>query len=301
MAKSKKSLKKILPKLTESNYYSKEADLHYMSVSQYKSFMNCEARTMAKLNGEYEEEKNSALLFGSYIDSYFEGTLDDFKANNPDLFVTKKTLVPSDEEMCKSNPEWYTKNGRLKAEMSMKKIEELEPDYVKTEFVGLKAEFAKADEIIKLIESNELFMKFMSGEKQVILTFKLFGVWWKIKMDSFIRKICITDLKIMKDTKSIPKWRYDTQGAIYQKGVELNDLGKLPFYLAVATKEDIPDLNIFQIPQSTLDLALMEVEENLPHIIEVKTGKIAPTRCEKCDYCKRTRKVRIRNYNELLE
>ena len=97
------------------------------------------------------------------------------------------------------------------------------------------------------------------------------------------------------------KWRYDIQGAIYQKGVELNDLGKLPFYLAVATKEDIPDLNIFQIPQSTLDLALMEVEENLPHIMEVKTGKIAPTRCEKCDYCKRTRKTMIRNYNELLE
>lgn len=120
-------------------------------------------------------------------------------------------------------------------------------------------------------------------------------------MDSFIRKICITDLKIMKDTKSIPKWRYDTQGCVYQKGVELNDLGKLPFYLAVATKEDIPDLNIFQIPQSTLDLALMEVEENLPHIMEVKTGKIAPTRCEKCDYCKKTRQVKIRNYNELLE
>ena len=69
MPKQKKSSKKILPKLTESNYYSKEADLHYMSVSQYKSFMSCEARTMAKLNGEYEEEQSSALLFGSYVDA----------------------------------------------------------------------------------------------------------------------------------------------------------------------------------------------------------------------------------------
>lgn len=256
MAKQKKSKKKILPKLTESNYYSNESDKAYMSVSQYKSFMSCEARTMAKLNGKYEEKKSSALLFGSYVDSAIEGTLEQFKAENPQIF--------------KKNGEHY-------------------------------AEFVKAEELIRLIKENELFMKFLGGEKQVILTFNLFDVDWKIKMDSFVRDICITDLKTARNTEGIVKWRYDIQGAIYQKGVELNDLGKLPFYLAVATKEDIPDLNIFQIPQSTLDLALMEVEENLPHIMEVKSGKIAPTRCEKCDYCKKTRQVRIRNYNELLE
>ena len=255
MAKQRKSSKKILPKLTESNYYSNEADLHYMSVSQYKSFMSCEARTMAKLNGEYEDKKSNALLFGSYVDSAIEGTLEQFKAENPQIF--------------KKNGEPY-------------------------------AEFVKAEELIRLIKDNELFMKFLSGEKQVILTFNLFDVDWKIKMDSFVRDICITDLKTAASTEGIVKWRYDIQGAIYQKGVELNDLGKLPFYLAVATKEDIPDLNIFQIPQSTLDLALMEVEENLPHIMEVKSGKIAPTRCEKCDYCKKTRQVKIRNYNELI-
>ena len=250
-------LKKILPKLTESNYYSNDADLHYMSVSQYKSFMRCEAETMARLKGEYEPQgNNTALLVGSYVDSAIEGTLEQFKANNPSIFKKDGTL---------------------------------------------KAEYVKAKEIVKLINENELFMQFLSGEKQVILTFNLFDVDWKIKMDSFVRDICITDLKTARTTEGIVKWRYDIQGAIYQKGVELNGFGTLPFYLAVATKEDIPDLNIFQIPQSTLDLALMEVEENLPHIMEVKTGKIEPTRCENCDYCKRTRKTVIRNYNELLE
>ncbi len=256
MAKSTKSSKKILPKLTANNYYERTSDLAYMSVSQYKSFMSCEARTMAKLNGDYEEEKNTALLVGSYVDSAIEGTLDEFKQENPQIFK---------------------KNGEL------------------------YSEFAKAEELVRLIQADPLFQKFLSGEKQVILTFELFGVPWKIKMDSFVRGICITDLKTAKDTKGLPKWRYDIQGGIYQKGVELNGLGTLPFYLAVATKEEVPDLNIFQIPQSTLDLALMEVEENLPHIIEVKTGKVHPTRCEKCDYCKRTRKTMIRNYNELLE
>ena len=250
-------LKKMLPKLTESNYYSNDADLHYMSVSQFKSFMKCEAATMARLKGEYEPQgNNTALLVGSYVDSAIEGTLEQFKADNPSIFKKDGTL---------------------------------------------KAEYVKAEEIVRLINENELFMQFLSGEKQVILTFNLFDVDWKIKMDSFVRDICITDLKTARNTEGIPKWRYDIQGAIYQKGVELNGLGTLPFYLAVATKEDIPELNIFQIPQSTLDLALMEVEENLPHIMEVKTGKIVPTRCECCDYCRKTRQVKIRNYNELLE
>ena len=108
-------------------------------------------------------------------------------------------------------------------------------------------------------------------------------------------------MKTSRKTKEIPVWRYDLQGAIYQKGVELNNLGKLPFYLAVATKEKFTDLNIFQIPQSTLDLALMEISGNIPHIIDVKNGKIEPVRCEKCPYCRMTKVTRIRNYNELLE
>ena len=48
--------------LTESNYYSPEANKEFLSVSQYKDFIGtwakpgCEARAMAKLNGEWEEE-----------------------------------------------------------------------------------------------------------------------------------------------------------------------------------------------------------------------------------------------------
>ena len=245
-----------LLKLTENNYYSLLADQQYFSVSQYKSFMRCEAATMAYLRGEYERETTTALLVGSYVDAFFEGTLEQFKAENPQIFK---------------------KDG------------------------SLKAEFSKAEEIIEKIKSDPLFMKFLSGDKQKIITFKEFGTNWKIKMDSYIKDVCIADLKTARDIKGLPKWRYDIQGAVYQRGVEKKTKNKLPFYLAVATKEDIVELGIFQIPQSTLDLALEEVGENMPHLIEVKAGKIEPTRCEECDYCKRTRKTVIRNYNELLE
>ena len=39
-------------KLTNQNYYSQEANKTYMSVSQLKSFMKCEAAAMAELRGD---------------------------------------------------------------------------------------------------------------------------------------------------------------------------------------------------------------------------------------------------------
>ena len=251
----RKSSKKPL-KLTESNYYTREADVAYMSVSQYKSFMKCEAETMAKIRGEYKEPITKALLVGSFVDSYFEGTLEQFMKDNPEIFTKQEEL---------------------------------------------RADFRRANDIIARIKADKTFMNFLSGEKQKILTFELFGIPWKIKIDSFIPEKCIVDLKTSRKTEELPKWRYDIQGAVYQKGVELNGLGVLPFYLAAATKEKVSELNIFQIPQSTLDLTLMEVQENIPHIMEVKSGKIEPTRCGKCPYCKATKVTKIRNYNELLE
>lgn len=78
--------------LTNDNYYSKEANLEYMSVSQYKSFQKCEAAAMAELKGAYTRPMTTALLVGSYVDAWFEGTLDDFKTYNPEIFKRDGTL-----------------------------------------------------------------------------------------------------------------------------------------------------------------------------------------------------------------
>lgn len=166
---------------------------------------------------------------------------------------------------------------------------------------ALRAEFRKADEIIRRLKKDERFMQFMSGEKQKILTFEMFGAPWKMKMDSFVEGICITDLKVVQKFRTLPFWRYDLQGAVYQTGVEACGYGKLPFYLAVATKEAVTNLDIFQIDQQTLDLALHEIEGNMPRFIAVKKGLEGPHYCGVCDYCKSVKKARIRNYSELLE
>ena len=77
--------------LTEDNYYSSEADKHFMSVHQYLDFsghmgvVGCEERALAKLNGEWKEETTDAMLVGSYVDSYFEGTLKQFLKEHPEF------------------------------------------------------------------------------------------------------------------------------------------------------------------------------------------------------------------------
>ncbi len=62
---------------------------------------------------------------------------------------------------------------------------------------GLKADYVKANEIIARIERDKYFMRYMSGQKQVIMTGELFGAKWKIKIDSYIPDAAIVDLKVM--------------------------------------------------------------------------------------------------------
>lgn len=242
--------------LTQENYYGKEANEIFFSVSQYKDFCRCEAAALAKIRGEYNPPPTKAMLVGSFVDAWVEGTLDTFKQNNPSLFTRKGELL---------------------------------------------AEFKKAEELIDLIASDDEFMQFLGGEKQKILTFDLLGVPWKMKMDSYDPEICITDLKVVKDFDSMPFWRHDIQGAMYQYGVQDKIGEKLPFYLAVVTKETVPDHDIFQIPQDMLDMALREVEQTIGHYAAVKSGFIDPKPCGKCEYCRQIKKATVRNYKELMK
>lgn len=248
--------------LTSENYFSREASNLYLSVSQYKDFCGtlgkvaCEEQALAKLNGDWEMEKSTALLVGSYVDAHFEGTLDLFKGQNPEIFTQKGEL---------------------------------------------KANYKQAEEIINRIERDELFMKYMSGEKQTIMTAEMFGINWKIKMDSYLKGICITDLKVMASLKKaewvrdyghmefVRYWGYDIQAAVYQEVVRLNTGERLPFYIAGASKEKVPDIEVIQIRQEWMDDALQGVENNVRKVIELKNGEIEPIRCEVCDYCKHTK------------
>ena len=81
--------------LTNENYYSDIANQTYMSVSQYKSFCKCEAAAMAELRGEWKRPATTALLVGSYVDAWFEGTLEEFTSSHPEIY-TKTGNLKSD-------------------------------------------------------------------------------------------------------------------------------------------------------------------------------------------------------------
>lgn len=248
--------------LTAENYFTREAEEEFLSVSQYKKFIGslgkigCEAKAIAELKGEWADKKSTALLVGSYVDSHFEGTLDLFKAQNPEIFTQKGTL---------------------------------------------KSEYKRAEEVINRIERDAYFMGHMEGEKQVIMTGELFGAEWKIKIDSYFPNQLIVDLKCMKSLREanylkdfgymdfIRFWGYDIQGAVYQKIVEINTGKQLPFKIAAASKEEYPDIEVIQVEQPILDAALAEVEKNILKILSLKNGDYEPVRCGCCNYCRHTK------------
>lgn len=275
-----------LPMVTAENYFSPEMNMAYMGATQFKAFDRCEAAALAELRGEYAPAASTAMLIGSYVDAYFSGELPVFQAQHPEIFK---------------------RDG------------------------SLKAEFVHAQDVIARMEADELYMLLMSGKKQVILTGEIAGVPFKVKIDSLLdaetsRRIAerfpetaevmgmcdgaLVDQKVMRDMANVWSdeerakvsfaqfYGYDIQGAIYQ-AIEGH---MLPFVLAVGTKEDAPDIGALYIPDAELAARLAEVEDRAPRYQAIKEGKIAPRRCEKCAYCRMTKKLRgIVDYREVGE
>lgn len=114
--------------------------------------MQCEACALAKLKGEWVEEKSKAMMVSSYIDAAISGELDFFKEQNPNIF---------------------TKQGEL------------------------KADYKVAEDVISQMKKDPMFMKYLNGTPQVIMTGEIAGVPVKIKIDSYHKDKAIVDLKCM--------------------------------------------------------------------------------------------------------
>lgn len=254
-------------KLNDNNYFSQEASMEYFGASQFKSFLKCEAEALAELRGEIERPASKALMIGSYVDAHFAGEMEQFTENHPEIFNSR--------------------TGEL------------------------KADYRQADNLIARAERDEMFMDYMSGDKQVIMTGEIHGYPFKIKVDS-LHDDKIVDLKCMRDMKPIFKdgerktfidaWQYDIQGYIYQQVVAQNVGTELPFYLAVVTKEEHPDLAIIEIPQWRLNSVDAIIDHYIDHFAAVKEGTEQPVRCGRCGYCRDTKKLtKVTTYEELME
>lgn len=164
----------------------------------------------------------------------------------------------------------------------------------------LKHEYKQAEQIIERIERDELFMRYMDGEAQVVMTGEIAGVPVKIKIDAYHQHRAIVDLKIMRDfaplyvpgegrLNFIEAWRYDLQGAVYQEIVRQNTGETLPFFIAAATKETVTDIAVIRVPDAQMDACLEIFKANAPRYQLLKDGVAEPVRCERCDACKITK------------
>lgn len=264
--------------LNNENYFSKENAKKYLSVSRFKDFMKCEKEALAKINGELEEEKTDALLFGSYVDAYFSGELDQFTKEHSDDLFNKKT----------------------------------------GEF---KSAFKNVYDVIDSIKQDKMLMKYLGGEHQVVITGEIAGVPFKGKIDSYFKDKVIVDQKIIRSLEPVwverdgrniqtnfaDAYGYIFQGAVYQflesqqHERETGEKRKLPFVLAVTTKEENPDKALIQIDQEYLDEALKKVEELAPRYWGIMQGLIEPTGCGKCSVCRKLKTVTgVQSYKKLF-
>lgn len=244
-----------------------------MSVSQYKSFMNCEAAALAELKGEYSPVDKLALVAGKYLHSWSEGTLEKFKLDNYSTI--------------------YNKKGEPYAEF--KKIDDMiktleNDDYCMTFLQGQKevimtAEFAGTIWKIKIDVLNQ---------DQ--------GFFSDLKSTRSIRELQWSE-KWRHRVSFIEEYDYMIQAVVYAeiesiytgRGQWLN-----PMMVAVS-KENPPDKAVISLmDENRLGLELDRIEGNMPHILAVKSGNEQPKRCEVCEYCRMTKKVnRFINYMEL--
>lgn len=244
--------------LTAENYYTPEANQRYMSVSQYKQFVKCEAAAMAEIAGEWHRPETTALLVGSYVDAWYEGTQDAFIREHSELFK---------------------RDGMLKADYAHadKIIEQCQCDDLFTAYMAG--------------EKQRIFTAELFGTEWKIKVDSLHP-------DKIVDLKVVRSLERVMGRSFVEHWWYDGQMAIYAEVERRSRHKEhqpperepaLDTYLAVATKEDPINLEIVYIPAWRHKELLEDVQRDMPHILAVKQGDEPAQRCGMCEYCRSTK------------
>lgn len=274
-----------LPQITEENYHSKECDKAYMSFHTWAAFHGtlgvpaCEARAVAELNGEFEEDTSDAFLLGGYVDAALVGD-------------------PGEKiKYAEAHPEMFVTRGERKGE--------------------LQAKYLVAEKMIKRCKEDQLFMESLSGEHQAILVCMICGVPFKCKIDSLVRGKAIVDLKTTREMHKqfyipdfghvdfISYYGYVYQLAWYREAVKILFGETLPCFIAPVSKSEYPEIKLVHIDDLSLYDAWTTIKNSLENgsLVEVWRGEIEPIRCNNpdCHYCMSTEVLKEPiNYKELI-
>lgn len=235
-----------------------------MSVSQFKSFRECEAKTMAVLKGEFQEPTTNALLVGSYLHAAFE---------SEEAF--QKFIEENNSAIFKSRGGKYAD-----FEMADKMIETLKSDsFVMFALEGEKeqiytAELWGTEWKVKIDNINHQH-KFFSDIKT---TSDLYKRYWSEKYDGWVT--------------FVEYWDYVLQMAVYRRVLQENLGQTYTPYIVAVTKENPPNKAVLHFDESRFEFEYEYIESYIGRIIDVKNRKLEPKRCEKCDYCRSTKMLR---------
>jgi len=278
--------------LTRENYFSPEAEALFLGSSSFKAWdrchdNGCEAREVAKREGKWTDKPNSNFLLGSYVHAWSEGTLPEFINEHPELF----------------------KKGGCE----------------------LLAKCTLGDKMIECFKNDSAMMKMREGAKESIFTGEINGVDFKIQVDILNVLECrFADIKTTKEIHGkywndedrvyesfIKHYDYPLQFSIYaeilrqnykqileeslniytkkqlEKFIELVKNNRyLDCYILAVDKQEIPDHEIIRMNiEELISDKLEEIEMKIPRIMAVRNKEIEPMRCEKCEYCRSTKKI----------
>lgn len=251
--------------LTQESYFSKEADIEYMSVSQWKLFNECEAKALATIQGQEDATFKEAFLEGQLFEELVSGDAKLFIAKHPEMISSRGATA-----------------GQLKSEY--------------------KAVLNAAEKFNNQNFFREIIDK---CEKQTILIGEIEGIKVKCKLDLFDKETnSIYDIKCMKDfkeqwskeEKTYKPWYYTynyvLQLAVYRELVRQNFGEPKEIGLIAATKESIPDIDAKSFSSYLLDLELETFKNKVKRYDDIKKGKIIPVKCNCCDYCKSVKEIK---------
>lgn len=254
-------------KLTDANYYAHETDKTFQSVSIFKSFIECEAKTMAIINNEWQPQRDpTALLAGNYVHSYFESET-----------AHKKFIDEHKDEL-------LTKSGKLKAAYG--KAEEMinalkKHDRFNRLYTGDK----------EAIVTGDIYGVKWKGKIDCLNLKRGYFIDLKTTADAHKK---IWSAHKHKYVSFVEGYGYYLQMAIYRILIAQTFDGVFcePYMVAVS-KQDPPDVIPIDFnsdyDKEAMRDALAMVEQLQPHIEDVKAGRVEPKRCECCDYCRATK------------
>jgi len=245
-------------------YYSQQANMHYMSVSQYKNFMKCEAAALAQIRGEDHPIDRESLTAGQYFHAWNEGTLDIFKVRNHDTIYNKK-----------GDP--YAAFKKIDEMIAVLKSAPYCMAFLEGEKeVAITAVFADVPWKIKIDVLNSDY-----------------GFFTDLKSTSSIRELNWSE-RYRQRLNFIEEYDYLVQMAVYAEIERLHssrDKWLHPIIVAVS-KENPPDKAVISLyDEQRIHMELNNIEDNMPRIMAVKNGVELPKRCEVCKYCRSTKIV----------